>query len=700
MAFRSAPRASLVAVASLVVAACGESGTPAGDAAGNALSTADLGGIVDSGRLRVLVEREPDSYLPRHGAGLYAERELAARFAERHGIDAELVFVDRFADLLPALLAGRGDVAAANLTVTPEREDRVRFTRPIDFSRDRLVTAAGRTPPVDDAGLSGRLAAREETTLLETARRLAAGNPALEVVAVDSTLSNEALLDRVAAGEFDYAVQDGNVLRQVLEYRDDVAAGRPLTGPRPLAWAVRPGNPRLLAALNEFLAEYRLLGESEERYVADLAGLKDRRRLRMITRNNAATYFLWRGELLGFEYELGKRFAESQGLQLEVVVAPSHDDMIPMLLAGEGDFIAAYLVPSEERKAQDVAFTRPYHYASEVLVGPADGAPIESPLDLAGREIAVRRTSSYRATLEAVEADHGIDIDILDAPADLETQEIVAAVAEGRYPLTVADSHILDIEMTWRDDIRALGNLGDEQPHAWALHPQNEALKAAMDDFLERTYRGLFYNVSYAKYFESPRHVRDEAAELVAPGRVSPWDDLVRTYADRYGFDWRLIVAQMHQESRFDPEAQSWMGAQGLMQVLPRTGREFGFENLTDPETGIHAGVRYLDWVRERFSASLAAGERTWFALAGYNAGHGHVRDARRLARELGLDPDRWFGNVEQAMLKLAEPEYARRARHGYVRGSEPVKYVRRIRQRYRAYTRLLAQASVSDVAH
>lgn len=682
---------SMIMAVGLLLVGCGEAPEPTASPAAER-STADLGGMRERGTLRVLLERDRESYLPRRGAALYAEREIATRFAGRAGLEAELVFVERFADLLPALLDGRGDVVAANLTVTDARREQVAFTRPLDYSRDTLVVASGK--PVPDAGdaLGGRIAARAETTLIDTARRLAAEHDGLEAVAVDGARSNEDLVDRVAAGEFDYALQDGNVLEVMLGYRDDVVAGPAVTEPRALAWAVRRDNPQLEAALDGFLEEFRLLGEEETRYVEDLPELKNRKRLRMITRNNASTYFLWRGELLGFEYELGRRFAESEDLRLEVVVAPSHEDMIPMLLDGQGDFIAAYLVPTGARKSLGAAFTRPYHYASEVVVGRAGEQAVDSLAAFAGRTIAVRRTSAYWSHVEDLVDAGELDVELVAAPTDMETEQIIDAVATGRFDLTVADSHILAIEMTWRDDIRGLLNLGGERPHAWAVHPDNTALKGAMDAFIDEAYRGLFYNMRYAKYFENARYSRDAHAPLIAPGTVSPYDELVRTYAERYDFDWRLIVAQMHQESRFDPEAQSWMGAQGLMQVLPRTATEFGFDDLTDPDTGIHAGIRYLDWVRERFPERLGPGRRTWFALAGYNAGHGHVRDARRLARELGYDPDRWFDNVELAMLKLSEPEFARKARHGYVRGGEPVHYVRSIRQRFRAYSRLLAR--------
>ncbi len=163
----------------------------------------------------------------------------------------------------------------------------------------------------------------------------------------------------------------------------------------------------------------------------------------------------------------------------------------------------------------------------------------------------------------------------------------------------------------------------------------------------------------------------------------------MREYARRYGFDWRLITAQMFQESRFDPNARSWAGARGLLQVMPRTGRELGFSNLVDPPIGIHAGVKYLAWLRDRFEGQVPKIERTWFSLAAYNAGWGHVWDARELAREIGLDHNRWFDHVERAMVLLSNPKYYHRARHGFVRGGQPVEYVQSIKSRYEAYTRV-----------
>jgi len=160
----------------------------------------------------------------------------------------------------------------------------------------------------------------------------------------------------------------------------------------------------------------------------------------------------------------------------------------------------------------------------------------------------------------------------------------------------------------------------------------------------------------------------------------------VQDSATSHQFDWRLITAQMYQESRFNPKARSHVGAVGLMQVMPRTARELGYKLPFSDAKGIEAGVNYLAWCRDRFDATLPPQERLWFSLAAYNAGAGHVFDARRLAKQQGLNPDIWFDNVEQAMLLLSQRKYYHHARFGYVRGGEPVNYVRQIRKRYRAY--------------
>jgi len=419
--------------------------------------------------------------------------------------------------------------------------------------------------------------------------------------------------------------------------------------------------------------------------------IKKRKTLRVITRNNAASYFLWRGELLGFEYELVKAFTKQHKLRLEIINAPSHEAQIPMLLEGKGDIIASFLTVTDKRKDQGVVFSKAHHKASEIIVTRANDNSIITADDLAGRSIYVRKSSAYWETLQKLK-DTGLSFKLLAAPENMETEEILAQVASGEYDLTLADNHLLDIELTWRDDIQAALVLGEVRDNAWAMRNNNPLLISAVNKFIKKQYRSLFYNITYQKYFKNAHKIkkyRDHRIDLNPDGTLSPYDTLVKKYARKFNFDWRLIIAQMYQESRFNPKAKSWVGAQGLMQVMPRTAKEMGISNLSQPDSGIKAGVQYLDWVRDRFEAELSVKDRMWFTLAAYNAGQGHVKDARRLARQQGLNPDKWFDHVEKAMLLLSKKKFYRKARHGYVRGREPVNYVRDIRSRYQAYIRL-----------
>jgi membrane-bound lytic murein transglycosylase F len=658
----------------------------------------DLPQILERGTLRVLRPQMVQSpHLPRDGYSLDFEEELVEAYARSQQVELQWVYVDSRADLIPALAKGRGDFIAGNLTVTDERKERVEFTVPVAIVREQLVTRIDDETIESSKDLEGRtVAVRRSSSFWTTINDLKRGHPGVEIEEVPERLDTEEIIRRVAVGEYDLTVADSNLVEAVLGYRDDIKPALDLTRDRPIAWAARPTSRKLLKNLNLFLTAAQLTNRSADRRTGDLDAIKQRRVLRVLTRNNAATYFLHRGELVGFEYEFVREFARQQGLRLEVVVPPNADDLLPWLTAGRGDIVAAALTPTAERRAQGVAFSRPYDYVSQIVVARAEEDRLLLREDLDGRQIVIRRSSSYWPTLEHLRYS-GIDVELVAAPEEMETAEIIARVADGEFDLTLADSHILDIELSWRDDVKGVFALTDEKPLAWVVRDSSPELLEAVNGFIGREYRGLFYNVIYDRYFRDERRIRshiEERGDLTAG--LSPYDEIVRRYADQYGFDWRLIVALMYQESRFDPGAQSFAGARGLMQVLPRTAEELGFEEglIEDPEVGIHAGVRYLAWVRDRFDDELPVRDRMWFTLAAYNAGYGHVNDARRIAAEEGLNPDRWFGNVERAMLLLSRPQYASKSRFGYCRCTEPVNYVREVLSRYNAY---LESARISD---
>jgi len=430
--------------------------------------------------------------------------------------------------------------------------------------------------------------------------------------------------------------------------------------------------------------------DRDKRYLDDFAAIKKRRVLRVLLRNNAASYFLYRGELMGFEYELAREFAEYHGLRLEVVVPPSYRELNTWLLEGKADMAMGFIEPSRRQRSLGIDFTNPYHYARQHIVVQADD-PADSLQTLDHRTLFVRHHSSYWDRLSQLQ-EEGARFNLRAAGDNVETEQLIQMVSRGKYKATLADEHLLAIELAKGVAVRSAYALEDVAEHAIALRKRNPQLKNALNAFVKRTYKSEFYNVIYRKYFKSRRSVQRLARGRVVDalsGQISPYDDLVRKYSDRYGFDWRLVTAQMYQESKFDPKAKSHVGAKGLMQLMPRTAKAMGVKNTSDPAHSIKGGIKYMDWLRDRFDSSLPISERLWFTLASYNAGAGHVHDARRLARQLGYDPDRWFGHTEHAMLALSKKEYARKARFGYVNGREPVNYVRDIRQRFEAYVEL-----------
>ncbi len=654
--------------------------------------TGDLSAIKKHGKLRILTMPLNERWLPRRGSSFSKEKELAIKLAGQLQLAPVFVHVNAFEELIPALNAGQGDIITANFTITAPRREKVAFTVPVAHAHEHLITRTDETLS-DLKALNNRTIAYQARTSYEgTIEKLKLKYQKIKSQILPGNLNTDQIIDLLASKQVDLGIMDSNITDVLSGYRDDFKIGPALANEQPLAWAIRKNSPQLLKAINQFLTHEQLTANKNPSFTGDLDSIKKRRTLRVITRNNAATYFLWRGELLGFEYELVKAFAKQHKLRLEIITAPDHQSQIPMLLAGQGDIIASFMTITDHRKKLGALFSRPHHIASEIIVTRADDNTLKKIDDLKGRSLYVRKSSTYWQTLETLRHT-GLDFKLIAVPETMETEAIIGHVASGKYDLTLADNHLLDIELTWRDDIQAAFSIGKPQGNAWAMRPGNPQLITAVNTFLKKQHKSLFYNVTFEKYFKNSHRIkkyRAQRVDLNPDGTLSPYDALIKKYAQKYDFDWQLLVSQMYQESRFNPQAKSWVGALGLMQVMPRTAKEMNIKNLKEPEQGIKAGVRYLNWVRDRFEKELNVKDRMWFTLASYNAGQGHVKDARRLARQQGLNPNRWFDHVEKAMLLLSQRKYSQKARYGYVRGTEPVNYVREIRTRYRAYIRLV----------
>ncbi|MCW8127368.1 transporter substrate-binding domain-containing protein [Microbulbifer halophilus] len=661
---------------------------PTPPAFANYTERGDLPAIHERGILRLLAPRGPvNDALPRDGLPSSEWRQLAEKFAHSRGLEPQWVYVDNFAGMMPALVEGRGDVIATNFSRTDKRAEQVAFTRALRYVRELLVTRRDRNG--DTAGPL-QVAVRRGSAFAQT---LSADErqQRFAIEYLDEAIGHDQLLAGVAGGKYPATVIDSNLADALLPAYPDLAASGELKSQRAIAWAVRRDASQLESALNEFFtAEHLLATEHRQRPRRDWEAIRESRTLRVLTRNHPASYFMWRGELMGFDYDLLKKFASDNNLRLSMVVPGPDVDLAEALNAGMGDLVAASLTVTDARRKQGMTFTRPYLQVNEQVIAAKKSADGESDRPtaelLAGKQVMVNPLSSFHAHLQAVASDQSDPMEIVPVEGAT-TEQLIDAVARGEYAHTVADSHLVAIESTYRDDFAVIGELPEKQDIAWAVRPDQPQLLEKLNGFLNQHYRGLFFNVTYNKYFREPKRIRRYQQErLRTVDRLSPYDPIVRRIADRADRDWRMIIAQMYQESRFNPKAKSFAGARGLMQVLPRTARQMGVSNLFEPENGIRAGISYLGWLEDRFPRDLPFDQRIYFTLAAYNAGHGHVRDARNLAARLGRNPDLWFGNVEIAMLMLSQPEHYRKARFGYVRGREPVNYVREIRERYLGY--------------
>ncbi|ALO34423.1 transglycosylase [Colwellia sp. MT41] len=636
----------------------------------------------------VKLDWQLESALPRAGSTSAYHSILLQRFADERGLKINWLRVSNLAAMFSKLATFDVDIIPRHLTITATRLEKFSFSYPLLRDREVVIAKAGNDSfnSKDDITITLPIGSAYIDSVSKQF-------PHWHINIVEEKVSSQEMADTIVDGAMKYTLIDVFALETLQQYRDDIQSVFILPKAITLAWAVNLDNDSFLHELNDFISVHHVMQVVEPEREIDFDQLKkDKLTLRVITRNSPETYFLWRGELLGFEYELMRKFADINKVKLVIVVADTYDEMLTLLAEGKGDIIAAGLSRTQARTKKiaqaGLAISIRYNRVKEQLVAHQDSLAINELADLNGRTITIRKSSSFWTTAQRLAQDFGANIVI--ANENIATEILISQVADKEIDLTIADSNLIAIESSFRTEIITPLTFKEDVPYAYLVRKNNPQLLANLNEFVRKYYRGTFYNVVKNKYFHNKKSKESHKKHrLLSGSSLSPYDDIVRSYVKPYNFDWRLIVSQMYQESRFDPLASNASGAFGLMQMLPRTAAELGVEDLKDPEQAIASGVQYLNWTRDRFSKDLPVQEQIFFSLASYNAGYGHVKDAQRLARQLGLRSDRWFNNVEKAMLLLQRRQYYQKARFGYVRGREPVNYVRDIHQRYLSYIRI-----------
>jgi membrane-bound lytic murein transglycosylase F len=407
-----------------------------------------------------------------------------------------------------------------------------------------------------------------------------------------------------------------------------------------------------------------------------LEGIRRSGRLVLITDNNAHCYYTYRDKAMGFEYDLAKAFADRLGVDLEVRT-PGWDELIPYLEKGRGDLAAASLTITERRRSR-VDFSDAYLAIRQHIIFHREDRSIRSLEDLAGRTIHVRRNSSYHERLQQLQQEgHAIKAVL---HTNVPTEELIRQVAEEEIAYTIADSNVARLNRRYYPEIKIGFPIAEEESLGWAVAQGNTALLAEINRFWKDVKADGTFEKIYQKYYSGVQQF--DYVDLIKyhaaiETRLPRYEGLIRREARRYGFDWRLIAATIYQESHFNPRAHSHTGVRGLMQLTLDTAAEMGVANRLDPEASIQGGVKYLAQLYARFD-DIEGRDRMLFALASYNVGYGHVRDAQQIAKEKGLPPGKW-ASLKETLPLLRLRVYYRKTRHGYARGTEPVRFVTRI---------------------
>ena len=444
---------------------------------------------------------------------------------------------------------------------------------------------------------------------------------------------------------------------------------------------------------------------SENRYTADLDEIRERGKLIAVTDFNSTNYFLYRGEPMGFHYELLKAFSDHIGIDLEIKTENHLSHAFEMLQSGEADLLAIGLTVNESRK-KETLFSEPICETRQVLVqrrpdnwrkmtmASVDNSLIRNQLDLAGRIVYAQENSSHVERMRALASEIGDSITIIEVPYDME--QLIKLVARGEIDYAVCDENIARVNSTYYPDIDVNTPLSFPQKIAWGLRKENSyLLQQELNEWITSYKRTRAFALLYAKYFNNSRSntiVKSDYYSLNT-GKVSQWDEMIKTYSESINWDWRLLASLIYQESRFRPDVVSWAGAYGLMQIMPATGANFGIDITSSPRDNLKAGTKYINWLHSVFDLKVGdENERLKFILASYNAGPGHVLDAMRLAEKNGMDPQKWDGNVAVWLQKKSEPQYYNDVdvKNGYFRGTESIAFVSEILDRYWHYKNII----------
>ena len=410
--------------------------------------------------------------------------------------------------------------------------------------------------------------------------------------------------------------------------------------------------------------------------------------LRVATMYGSTSYFLFRDEFMGFDYEMSEHLANYLHVNLKISIAHSEKEMTDWLSKKKVDLIAYNITETKEIKSKfNLVLPQPETY--QVLVQNLGANSLSDVTELAGKDVYVNANSIFCNRLQALNDEIGGTINVVLANDSLSNDDLIDMVANNKISYTIAYHNLASLHKTYNRSLDCHMPVGFDQHNGWLIRSQSRNLQKAIEKWEKLPETELTQSNLYDKYWQnSPffalRNVR------IPKGAISPFDRLFKKYAPVINWDWRLLAAVAFHESRFDNSEVSWAGASGLMQLMPHTASNFGLDRDTkfDPEMNIEAGVQYIKSLNLSFRQVENKDERIKFILAAYNSGPAHILDAMALAKKYGKNPHIWFNQVEYFLLKKSDPQFYNDpvVKYGYFRGKETVKYVQNTLKTFEKY--------------
>ena len=418
--------------------------------------------------------------------------------------------------------------------------------------------------------------------------------------------------------------------------------------------------------------------------------------LKIVTLYGPTSYFNYREEIMGIDYDNVIKFAEDEGYVAQVIVKNNINELIDALKNGEAH-LAAYPVPSIGEYKDEVIYCGEAEVSRQVLLQKKNDKKIEDVTQLIGKEIFVEPDSKYYYRLRNLDDELGGGIIIKTLPSDtLVMEDLLQMVRKGEIDYTVVDSELMSVYKNAYPDLDASVVLSSDQKSSWAVAKGLDSLANEIDIWEKNTDSPRFVKEIYKRYYDKALNDNFDTKlsyfkkiDFSKNQPVSAYDEYFKKYSSDAGFDWTLLAAIAYCESGFNPSATSVFGASGLMQVMPSSARAFGMDpsSLTLPEQNVKTASLILNNLNKSLEKRVEdPEERIKFVVAAYNSGLGHIFDAMALAEKTGLDPQKWIGNVSIAALMKSRPEYYNDpvVKHGYFRGRETTEFVEHVMSIYK----------------